>query len=418
MNQDSYFESVLPNGIRLLHRRQKSPVAHLALMVNTGSRDEKPNENGLAHLIEHTIFKGTQHRKAYHILSCLDNVGGDLNAYTTKEETCIHASFLKDQYKRCFDLFSDIAFHSVFPPNELEKEKEVVLDEINSYRDTPSEEIFDEFENVLFRGHSLGRNILGTEESVKKFTRYDLLRFVKNNYATNQMVLASIGDISEKEFVKFVERYFGDFKVHGSKSNRTPFEILPPEHIITERKSHLSHCMIGNVAFEFNHPQKLSMILLNNILGGPGMNSKLNLNIREKYGFAYSIESQYNAYSDTGVFSIYLGVDPISMDKAIRLVYKELEKLKNQKLGTMQMHHAQQQLIGQLALSYESGMNELLSVARSHLLKEKIEPMAAIIEAINKLKAEEIQDVANLIFDRDKFSELIFKGQKDSEDDN
>lgn len=417
MNQDTYFESVLPNGIRLLHRSAKSPVAHLALMVNTGSRDENPNENGLAHLIEHTIFKGTKNRKAYHILSCLDNVGGDLNAYTTKEETCIHASFLKNQYKRCFDLFSDIAFNSVFPPNELEKEKEVVLDEINSYRDTPSEEIFDEFENVLFRGHPLGRNILGTEESVKKLTRFDLLRFVRSNYATNQMVLASIGDISEQEFVKFAEHYFGDFKVHGSKSHRIPFEVLPPENILTERKSHLSHCMIGNVAFEYNHPQKLAMILLNNILGGPGMNSRLNLNIREKYGFAYSIESQYNAYSDTGVFSVYLGVDPISMEKAIKLIYKELDKLKNQKMGTMQMHHAQEQLIGQLALSYESGMNELLSVTHSHLLKEKIEPMNVIVDSIRKLKATDIQDVANLIFDRDKTTELIFNGQKDSEDD-
>ena len=412
-NRNDYFSAVLPNGIRLLHRQQKSAVAHVALMVNTGSRDESAHENGLAHLVEHMIFKGTEHRRAYHVLSYLENVGGDMNAFTTKEETCIHASFLATHYKRCFDLFSDIAFHSSFPTNELEKEKEVVLDEINSYRDTPSEEIFDDFENLLFRGHALGRNILGTEDGIKKISRKDLFRFVKNNYATDQMVLASIGDLTNKQFLKYAQNYFGGFERHASRSIRKPFERQAATTELVDKNSHLSHCIIGNVAFEYAHPQKLPLILLNNVLGGPGMNSRLNLNIREKHGFAYSIESQYTAYSDTGAFAVYVGTDPESLDKVRKMIVKEMDKLREKKLGTLQLFHAKQQLIGQLALSYESGLSELLSVTRAHLLNGRINTMSEIAEKVNRLTAEQLQDVAAIIFNKNDLSTLIFNGNSE-----
>ncbi len=410
--EDKYKEYTLPNGIRLLHKERKGEIAHLVLMVETGSRDEEDSENGLAHCVEHMIFKGTEKRKAYHILSCLDNVGGDLNAFTTKEETCIQASFLKQYYQRSLDLFADLAFHSVFPENELEKEKEVIIDEINSYLDSPADEIYDMFEDMLFENHPLGRNILGTTELVKSIKREDILRFMAQHYSTQQMILATIGDISFNDFKRLAETYFGTRPNQGVEKARIPFSTYKPKNITAERNSHLSHCMIGGIAPEYNHPQKMPIILLNNILGGPAMNSRLSLNIREKYGFAYTIESQYNAYSDVGLVSVYMGVDPNSLDKAIELVHKELDKLRTQKLGTMQLFHAKQQIIGQLVLGYESGMNELQSIVRSVLLKEPLEYIPDIIAKVEAVSADDIMDMANKVFDRDQMSMLTFKGKE------
>ena len=410
MTENRYTESVLPNGIRLIHKEKKGEIAHLVLMVETGTRDELVHENGLAHFVEHTIFKGTQNRKAYHILSCLDNVGGDLNAFTTKEETCIQATFLKQHYQRSLDLFADIAFHSTFPENELAKEKEVILDEINSYLDSPSDEIFDLFEEMVFKGHPLSRNILGTAELVKGFKRKDILDFMAQNYSTDQMILASIGDISFRDFERMAMRYFGEQPAHLINKKRKVFKGYTPENRFAERKNHLSHCMIGGIAPEFCSPLRMPIVMLNNILGGPAMSSRLGLNIREKYGFAYSIESQYTAYSDVGLISIYMGVDPESLEKTIELVYKELDKLCQQQLGTMQLQHAKQQLIGQVALSYESGMNELLSATRSLIMGEPIEYMDDIIRKVETVTANDILDMANRVFNKAQLSQIIFKG--------
>ena len=386
-------------------------MSHLALMVNAGMRDENADENGLAHFIEHLVFKGTKRRKAYHILSCLENVGGDLNAYTTKEETCIHASFLKEHLGKAMDLFADVVFNSTFPENEMEKEKEVILDEINSYRDTPSDEIFDEFENLLYRGHQLGRNILGTIDLVSNYTRDDIVRFHKSHYAPDRMILACIGDISFEDFKRMAEKHFADCRGDAAPFNRIPF-VTPPSKIqVEERTSHLTHVVIGGLAYPYNDSRKLKMILLNNILGGPGMNTRLNLNIRERYGFAYTIESQYNAYSDTGNYTIYMGVDPHSQEKSIELVFKELNKLMTQKLGTLQLSNAKRQLVGQAALSNESGMNELLGMTRAGFFEEHIETLPETIAKLDSITAEELIEVANEVFERDKASLLIYKGQ-------
>ena len=401
---------VLPNGITILHKYRGGDVAHIALMVNTGMRDEMPNENGLAHLIEHMLFKGTKRRKAYHVLSCLENVGGDLNAYTTKEETCIHASFLKEYYNKALDLFADVAFNSTYPENELEKEKEVVIDEINSYLDSPAEEICDEFENMLYRGHEMGRNILGTTTLVESYNRKDLCRFLKNNYSTERMVIATVGNISFESFKNKVIRYFGDYERVVTTYHRKPFVTPNTFNITQERNSHLSHCIIGGLSYNIDDTRKMSMVLLNNILGGPGMNSRLNLNIREKYGFAYTIESQYNAYSDTGNFFIYLGVDPHSLDKTINLVIKELNKLRNNRLGSIQLSNAKSQLIGQMALGSESGLGELIAMTRAAFTKEGIEPLSETIRKIRNISADDIIEVSNDIFSQDNISTLIFKG--------
>ncbi len=403
-------EHILPNGIKILHKHRPGAIAHIALMVNIGMRDELPNENGLAHFVEHMLFKGTKKRKAYHVLSRLENVGGELNAYTTKEETCIHASFLKEHYNKAIELIADIAFNSVYPANEVDKEKEVIIDEINSYRDNPAEEIYDEFENQLYRGHEMGRNILGTTELVNGYTRDDLLSFIKNNYSTNKMVIATIGDIPFNRFQNKITAYFGDYHQTTTEYHRNRFERLPNFTKIEERNNHLSHCIIGGIAYHFDSPQKVPMVLLNNILGGTGMNSRLNLNIREKYGFAYTIESQYNAYSDTGNFSIYMGVDPHSLDKAVDLVFKELNKLKNNKLGTIQLSNAKNQLVGQLALSSESGLGELLSMTRSAYSQEEIEPLSETVRKIRNIKASDILNIANEIFDDRNINLMIYKG--------
>ena len=403
-------EYILPNGIKILHKHRPGAIAHISLMVNTGMRDELANENGLAHFIEHMLFKGTKKRKAYHILSCLENVGGELNAYTTKEETCIHASFLKEHYNKAIELIADIAFNSTYPVNELEKEKEVIIDEINSYRDTPAEEIYDEFENNLYKDHEMGRNILGTTELVNSYTRNDLCRFLKNNYSTNKMVVATIGDISFSKFRNKIISHFGDYQQTSTEQHRNKFEGRPNFTKIEERNNHLSHCIIGGIAYNIDEPLKMPMVLLNNILGGPGMNSRLNLNIREKYGFAYTIESQYNAYSDTGNFSIYMGVDPHSLDKAVDLVFKELNKLKNNRLGSIQLSNAKNQLVGQLALSSESGLGELLSMTRSAFSQEGIELLSETVRKIRNLKADDILNVANEIFDENNLNMMIYKG--------
>ena len=338
-------------------------------MVNTGTRDEAEHESGMAHFIEHMVFKGTKKRSAWHVLSRIENVGGELNAFTTKEETCIHASFLSPFYEKCIELFADITFHSVFPEKEIKKEKDVVIDEINSYNDNPAELIYDDFEGQLFKNHPLGRNILGTLETVEKFSRKDIFRFIKKNYSTNQMVLASVGDIDFSKLIRLVEKYFGTIPQSEKETKRilfTNYNLMVEQF---EKDSYLTHLMIGNQAYPRIHPRKSGLILLNNLLGGPALNTRLNLAIREKYGIGYTIESVYQPYSDTGVFAIYLGIDKKQLDKSIFLVKQELKKLREVKLGEIQLHRLKRQTIGQLAIGHESRMNEMLGIAKSHLYR-------------------------------------------------
>ena len=286
------------------------------------------------------------------------------------------------------------------------------MDEINSYLDSPSDEIYDLFEEMVFKGHPLARNILGTAELVKGFHRQDILDFMGHNYSTDQMILASIGDISFREFERLAMTYFGSQPAHLVGRKREAFKGYTPESRTETRNNHLSHCIIGGIAPEFSSPLRMPIVMLNNVLGGPAMSSRLGLNIREKYGFAYSIESQYTAYSDVGLINVYMGVDPDSLERAIELVHKELDKLCMQKLGTLQLHHAKQQLIGQVALSYESGMNELLSVTRSLIMSEPIEYMDDIIHKVEAVTAEDILEVANVVFDKKQLSQIIFKGNE------
>ncbi|HRZ78056.1 MAG TPA: pitrilysin family protein, partial [Bacteroidales bacterium] len=288
----------LSNGIRLVHVTTTSLVAHAGVFLNTGSRDEQPLENGLAHFIEHVLFKGTRRRKAFQVLSRLENVGGDLNAFTTKEDTCIYASFLPEHYDRTLELFADILYDSTFPERELKKEKEVILDEINGYLDTPFEQIFDEFEEQLFNGHPLGRNILGTPEHLRAFGREEVLAFIQRNYRNAGTVIASAGPIPPRRFFHRAQRWFESRGTAGGERPRQPVNGYTPTQRSVERPGYQTHCILGCRAYPVDHPGHFPLLLLNNILGGPGMNSRLNLSLRERHGLTYHVESGYHPYSD------------------------------------------------------------------------------------------------------------------------
>ncbi|MEJ2596001.1 MAG: pitrilysin family protein [bacterium] len=410
----SYQYSKLENGIRLVHRKVKGSVSHCALMVNTGSRDEKPHENGMAHFIEHMIFKGTRKRKAYHVLSRIENIGGDLNAFTTKEETCIYASFLSPYYEHSLELFADVAFNSVFPQKEIAKEKDVIIDEINSYQDSPAELIFDDFEDLLFRDHPLGRNILGTIETVGGIRRNDIFRFIKNNYSTDQMVIGSVGDIPFKKLETLARKHFGSIRPSGASHGRKPFSLYLPKNHSTQKDSYLTHAITGNLAYPRNHPKRLTLAVVTNLLGGPALNSRLNLAIREKYGYAYSIEAVYQPYSDTGMFGVYLGTDRNNIEKSLRLVHKELKKLSDQKLGTMQLHRAKRQVMGQLAISLESRLSEMLGIAKNHLHDGYVKTVEEIMEEIHQISAGDVLEVAEEIFNPDQMSNLVYQSKEEA----
>jgi len=405
------YNHTLDNGIRLIHRPANNHVSHTGIIINTGSRDESDSEFGLAHFIEHVIFKGTTHRNLYHVLSRLENVGADLNAFTTKEETCIYASFLNEHYDRTLELIKDITFNSTFPDKELEKEKEVIYDEINSYKDSPSEQIFDDFEEQVFAGHPIGKNILGNPKNIKKFSRNDVLRFMGNNYHTDQMVICSVGKINFNKLVRIVEKYFAEVPRNLRINKRKQFSDYRATERYIRKKTFQNHCLIGNVAYSIKDKNNTSFALLNNILGGPGLNSRLNLAIREKYGYAYNLESNYSAYSDTGIFSVYIGTENGYLKRSLELIYKELEKLKNNPLGMLQLKRAKQQLKGQLAITNESNLNKMFHIGKSVLIKDTIETLDEIYDRIERVTSEDLVNIANEIFARDNLSTLVYKAK-------
>ncbi len=402
----------LPNGIRLVHRQTTNLVAHLGVMINTGTRDEESSEGGLAHFIEHMIFKGTRKRKLHHVLGYLENIGADLNAYTTKEETCIHASFPVQYYKRAFDLFSDILTNSTFPEKEIEKEKDVIIDEINGYKDTPSELIFDEFEEMLFYNHPLGKPILATPSIVRKISRRKIVNFIAKHYNTDNIVISSVGNISFKNLIKLAEHYFGIIPANTRNKERQPFTNYNPAARTIKKTGFQTHCIIGCPAYSYADNRRTTLALLTNLLGGPAMNSRLGMALREKRGISYNVESSYTPYCDTGSFMIYLGIDNGSLDKALELVNKELYKLRNQKLGTLQLHMAKQQFAGQLAISFESNLNDALSMAKSVLAYDTVDTPEVLISKILGVTDKELIDTANEILNTENLSRLVYSNKK------
>jgi predicted Zn-dependent peptidase len=399
----------LDNGIRLVHHRIPGLVAHCGIMINTGSRDESDPEHGIAHFIEHMLFKGTKKRKAYHILSRLEDVGGELNAYTTKEETTVHASFLKEDYERAIELISDITFNSVFPEKEIEKEKDVVIEEINSYLDNPSELIFDDFEELIFANQPIGRNILGSPESVKSFSQENISHFISKNYNTRQMVFCSVGNIPDEKIVKLFKTHFDHIVTLKNEARINKRWLYNPASLTKKMDTFQNHCIIGNLAYDLKNERRMGMFLLNNILGGQGLNSRLNLSLREKNGLAYNVESSYNPYCDTGIFSIYFGTDNQNLNKSISIAMAELKKLRTFKMGTIQMSKAKNQIKGYLARGYENHESLMLSLGKSLLVFNKIDSFEDICRKIDNVSPSELLETANEIFEPSQLSTLIYK---------
>ena len=381
-----YQTHILKNGLKIIHQHVPNKAAYCGLIIGVGTRDESEDEEGIAHFIEHVIFKGTEKRKAYHILSRIDDVGGELNAYTTKEDTCIYASFLAKDYERALELFSDIVFHSVFPEKEIEKEKEVVIDEINSYKDSPGELIYDDFESLIY-----------------------IQAFVKRNYKPGRMVISSIGDISFEKLVRLIEKFFGGIEEDKSQLVRLKPEVYVPCNKEVNLETYQNHCILGNIAYDYTQDNRLALSLLVDILGGTGMNSRLNLNIRERYGLAYNIEASYTPYSDTGVFTVYFGCDTKNIEKCLRLCRREMALLCEEPLGQMQLRKAKTQMIGQMTLSSENYENMMLSIGKSFLIYDKVDDWEYIYEKIEEIDAKLLQRIAVEIFAPERQSVLIYK---------
>ena len=398
----------LENGIKVIHVPVESNVTYICLGVNTGSRDEDTDEQGYAHFLEHMLFKGTQKRKNWHILNRMECVGGDLNAYTTKEETFIYSTSHVDYTDRALELLSDIIFSSSFPEKEIEKEIDVVIDEINSYLDSPSELIFDEIEEQIFKGHNLAHNILGTEANLKKITRQKLLKYYHRTYNTDQMVLCVMGNQSPKQIDRLINKYFAQQTANYRSFTRQTPETIEGDYLECRKNVYQSHVIKSYRAFHLFSPERPTLALLTNYLGGPGMNSRLNLNLRERNGIAYNVESLYTAMSDCGMFTIYFGTDEENLKKSNRIIEKEISLLKNKLLTATQLQAAKKQLLGQILISNENRENTLLNIAKSYLHFNAYDSFEELTKKVENITAKHLLEVANQVFDETKAFELKY----------
>jgi predicted Zn-dependent peptidase len=400
----------LANGIRLVHQPIQSPIAHACILIEAGSRDEEPTKFGLAHFIEHLLFKKTEKRSTAQILNRLESVGADLNAYTTKEYTCIHASFLKPYLGRTLDLFEDLLFHSEFPADELVKEKGIIMDEIASYRDSPEDAIMDDFEDLIFEGHGLGHNILGVEKDLLDMTQEDILRFIKKQYVGRQLVIGTSGPYSLKEVIRVVEKYFGHWTF--SEASTQSKILTPPRAVPIEKTVRLPinqvHQVLGARTFSIHADEKFNLLLLNNMLGGMGMSSRLNLVVREQHGIAYTIESNYHPFADTGLFSVYFGTDEDKYEKARKLIQKEFKKLRDQKISSSSLQQAKKKYKGQIALGEENRLSLIIAQAKSLLDHDRIQTLSEIFGKIDAVTAESLLETANQVLDPEQFFTLTF----------
>lgn len=446
-----YNTYTLDNGLRIIHLPSDSQVVYCGYQINAGTRNEEPGEEGLAHFCEHVTFKGTERRKAWHILNCLESVGGDLNAYTNKEGTVYYSAILKEHIARAVDLLSDIVFHSVYPQAEIDKEVEVICDEIESYNDSPAELIYDEFENILFKGSPLGHNILGTAEQVRAFKTEDALRFTQKLYRPDNAIFFAYGDIDFKMLVKLIQKALGECPKGRAlacsadcKSAETPTEEriaeetptgeTPTEEmeagnanhkvqsskfnvqskvagqtIVMQKNTHQAHVMIGTRAYDVNDDRRMPLYLLNNMLGGPGMNAKLNLALREHNGLVYTVESTMVAYGDTGTWSIYFGCDEHDVKRCLRLVRKELDKFMQKPLSDAQLKAAKKQIKGQIGVACDNRENFALDFGKSFLHYGWEKNVDRLYEQVDEITAAQIQAVAQELFDKDRLTTLIFK---------
>ena len=404
----NYHTHTLSNGLRIIHAQNQSAVAYCGYAIDAGTRDEEENEQGMAHFVEHLIFKGTQKRHSWHILNRMEHVGGDLNAYTNKEETVVYSAFLVEHFPRAVELLTDIVFHSTYPQAEIDKEVEVIIDEIQSYEDTPSELIFDDFEELVFPNHPLGRNILGKPELLRQFKSEDALRFTNRFYRPDNMVFFVQGNVDFKRVVRLLEKAVSDIPATITERNRIKPELYIPQNKTINRDTHQVHVMIGCRSYDTHDKKRTALYLLNNILGGPGMNSRLNVALRERSGLVYNVEANLTSYTDTGLFSIYFGTDQEDVKQCIRLVHKELKRLREKPLSSTQLTTAQKQIIGQIGVAADNFENNALNMAKTYLHYNKYEEPQEVYKRIQSLTSQDLWEVANEMFCEENLSTLIY----------
>lgn len=388
----------LSNGIRCIHKQVKSGVVHCALTINTGSRDELPGEYGMAHLVEHTLFKGTKRRKAWQVNCRLENMGGELNAYTTKEETVVHATTLRGDYAKAVELIADIVFNSTFPEHEIEKEKNVIFDEINLYKDSPTDRIYDEFEDMIYEGSSLGHNILGSKTTLRRLHSTDIKRFIDRTYTTDQMVFSIIGNISEKSFRQTAERYFGGVAASRRAFSRMVLPLASPFERSVGRSTHQVHYMAGNRAYDMKDDRRIPLLLLINTLGGPSANSLLNVLLREKNALSYGVEASYTPFTDSGIASVYFSCEKENAARCTELINRQISELVEHPLSPRRLSVAKRQFLGQLAISAENNESYMLGAAKSYLVFGDIDGYTAAEERIGAVTAEDMRMAAEDIF--------------------
>ena len=398
---------ILPNGIKGIHRQVRSSVTHCALVVNAGTRDENRDEYGLAHFTEHAIFKGTKRRKAYQINCRLENRGGELNAYTTKEDTTIHATTLRSDFSKAVELIADVAFNSTFPEHELQKEREVIVDEINTYKDSPADMIFDTFEDLIFAGSELGHNILGTKSSLMHFGSESIKRFIARTHTTDEMVFSSIGNMSVKSVQGIVAKYLSEQPSTVRSFKRIAPQAVEPFERVVNKHTHQTHCIIGARAYDINDDKRLPLSLLVNILGGPSANSRLNTVLREKNGLSYNTEAIYTPYNDCGMVAIYFSSDHHNADLCREMIDKELQTLRTNALTTRQIAMIKRQFLAQMAISMENNEGYMLGAGKSYLVHDEIDTLEEVYRKVSAVTAKQIVEVAEEIFSRT--STLIYQ---------
>jgi len=406
---EEYELYTFPNGIRLAHKQvTNTRIAHCGIMLDVGSRDETPDQQGLAHFWEHMAFKGTEKRRSHHIINSLERVGGELNAYTTKEKICFHASVLDEHFAKAADLLTDITFNSVFPEKQIERERNVILEEMAMYRDSPEDSIQDDFDAMLFEDHSLGYNILGTTETVSSFTKADLRAFIDANLDTSRIVFSSVSRFPMQKVIRIVSRFLADIPAKAVNRERIHPGAYHPRIQTVRRELTQVQCALGKPAYALDSEKRLPFFVLVNLLGGPGMNSRFNIALREKHGFVYAIDANYTPYIDSGFFGVYFGTEQKHLDKSLSLIMKEFKKVREQPLTTSQLHYTKGQIMGQLAMSEESNSSFMLMMAKSLLDTETVEPLQQIFEKIQQMTSRQLQDIAQEMFDENQFSILTY----------
>lgn len=403
----------LGNGLRVIHLPSDSPVLYCGYEINAGTRDETPGEEGLAHFCEHVTFKGTARRRPFQIINYLESVGGDLNAFTNKEDTVYYAAILKDHLERAVDLLSDIVFHSVYPQAEIEKEVEVICDEIESYNDSPSELIYDDFENLIFDGHPLGHNILGTADRVRSYTTTDALRFVNRFYTPANSIFFAYGDIDFRKLLRLLEKYTADIPENRRSVVRKP-EKQPSwgqlgQTVVRDRHTHQAHVMLGTRGYDIRDERRMPLYLLNNMLGGPGMNARLNLALRERHGLVYTVDSSMVSYGDTGLWCTYFGCDADDIDLCLRLVRKELDEMGKNELSELKLSRAKKQIKGQIGVACDNRENFALDFGKSFLHYGWERDLTSLYARIDAITPKQLRQVAREVFNSDRITTLVYR---------